>query len=332
MKNSNLHEYIKMGIRRQHSDAKALPNGPSKEAFLALPTVQAYWADQATLQPVQDYWGKLSTPFASYAQESALIALGALTDAGEPTAEGLLYFHPEPQQWLPSAVVYCTQYGGIDRSQKLAETCIAGSLVQQYEQSLQWVAKTLQWPDTPSNPPTRESILPLVNPYRLSEGVFNALVHHHYEGESPSIQIEVFSDRIQIINTTTGRRFMRRGQWARIIKWAYNAKLYTLSFPINPRIDGDDAHLNHLYLGQAYFSRLNSSEHSEQLIDFKLTLFRPEAKKIWAERYDTPLIDLLTSEPDEQVGLNYASHAYSHLPPHLGDFFTLSPIDAIRSY
>lgn len=306
MENSHLHEYIKMGIRRQLTDGEAMAKGPSKDEFFALPSVQAYWADQDSLRVVKDYWGKLSTPFASYSHESVLIAMGALTDTGQPTPEGVLYFHSEPQQWLPLAFVYCSHYAGIDRTQKLSESCLSGRLVYQYEQCLKWLEQILKMPIIEAIRATEAKDATIAK--HLCEGVFNALVHRNYGSKSKFIHIDVFSDRVEIINPTIGRRFVRRSDWRKIYKIAFNPLLYVLSFPMNPNMYTPASNLNQDYLGQYYFL-INQDKCLENFIDFKLTLVRPEAPKIWVDHYRTG--------------------EYFKIPPHLGEFFTMGSLDFI---
>lgn len=139
---------------------------------------------------------KLEEVQAGLALEEQLGRLGLVRD-GVPTYGALLCFGRLPQAWIPSSVTRYIRWQGRDRqSAQVERKEFGGDLITQYEACLSVLARALgAGGGSAGGANAQERGIPLAT---VQEAVVNALVHRDYAHRSEHIEIDLFSDRLEV--------------------------------------------------------------------------------------------------------------------------------------
>lgn len=152
---------------------------------------------------------KKSNMYQHFSTEEVLFKLRAINRKKEPTLFGLLAFGRQsaPQEIIaPTIEVVVTQYPGSTKVNEddLDETYIDnrefyGNAKTQFYDALAFVKSKLPVRGTIDNSGTRRDYLAIPEA-ALRETLANALAHRDYSVYSSPVQIDIFSNRIEIIN------------------------------------------------------------------------------------------------------------------------------------
>ena len=132
-----------------------------------------------------------------FLQRTYLVREGGLTRAG------VLLVGEKPVQVMPSAVIECCEYHGIDRTASSAKTSIFGTLQSQIVQANKYIADRMQRGEAPSpSGPYSQPVYayPMI---AVREIIANAVAHRNYSVTSSCIHVRIFDDRIEIVNPGT---------------------------------------------------------------------------------------------------------------------------------
>ncbi len=123
------------------------------------------------------------------------------------TRAGLLMFGKDPTSQIPTAMVQCVEYKGVDRSADREPFQIASTIPRQIVRARDFIASRIHKVDTPS--PTRaEAVTRFEYPMVcVREIIANALVHRDYEEQHKNTHIRLYADRIEV--TSPGNWFAR---------------------------------------------------------------------------------------------------------------------------
>lgn len=153
-----------------------------------------------------------SNMYQSFQTDEILFKLRATNKGGSPTMFGLLAFGADalPQEIIaPTVKIVATQYPGITKvnEDNLLETYEAnqeffGNSKVQFENALAFLKSRLPVRGTIDHTGKRRDYL-IIPEVALREALANALAHRDYSTYSSPIQIDIFSDRIEIINPGT---------------------------------------------------------------------------------------------------------------------------------
>ena len=116
--------------------------------------------------------------------------------AGKPTSGALLSFGIDPARWVAGCATRCVVWKGLDRKTGWRDDHdFRGSILEQYENSLAFVLKSLRLGRQILEGRKERYDLPIS---AVQEALANALVHREYSGRNESVQVELFDDRLEI--------------------------------------------------------------------------------------------------------------------------------------
>ncbi len=120
-----------------------------------------------------------------------------LLKEGFPTYGALLCFGKAPQHWISSAITRCINWNGDDHFDRLQDSeLFQGNILSQFKSSCDFLRRCLRLSRVIGSERTTEQ---WEIPFRvLEEALVNALVHREYENQKGFVQVQVFSDRIEI--------------------------------------------------------------------------------------------------------------------------------------
>lgn len=155
---------------------------------------------------------KKNNTYQAFSTEEILVKLRAITASGQPTLFGLLAFGSDasPQEIIsPTVEIVVTQYPGLTKVNEddLTETYIDnrefyGNAKVQFDDVFAFMKSKLPVRGTIDSNGKRRDYL-VIPEVALREALANALAHRDYSTYSSPIQIDIFSDRIEIINPGT---------------------------------------------------------------------------------------------------------------------------------
>ncbi len=155
---------------------------------------------------------KKNNVYQNFTQEEVLKKQRALHKSGDPTLFGILAFGSEesPQEIIaPTLRVVITRYPGITKVNEtnFEETYIdsrefSGNVKNQFEQAYSYLKSILPIRGVVGADGKRQDYLVVPN-IALRESLANAIAHRDYATYSSSIQVDIYSDRIEIINPGT---------------------------------------------------------------------------------------------------------------------------------
>lgn len=114
-----------------------------------------------------------------------------------PTITGILWFCPDPENYIPESLVRCTRFQGISGRQIIQNEEITGSLSEQIEKSYNLVISWLHRDFKLSGTKLESSII--LPKEALREAIINALVHRKYSIPG-AVKIAIYDDRLEIFS------------------------------------------------------------------------------------------------------------------------------------
>lgn len=122
------------------------------------------------------------------------------TDEGgvHPTVAGLLMFGHAPQALLPQATLQCARFSGTGVSRFLDRIEVGATIEQQIEQGVAFIERNIRHGTYIARVRHVD-----VDEYPLTairEGLINALCHRDYYQSGTTVNLNIFSDRIEILN------------------------------------------------------------------------------------------------------------------------------------
>jgi len=152
---------------------------------------------------------KKSNMYQRFSTEEVLLKLRAINKQGNPTLFGLLAFGGEaaPQEIIaPTVNIVVTQYPGVTKVNEadLSETYIdnrefTGNAKAQFDAAFLFLKSKLPIRGTIDSSGKRRDYL-VIPEVAIRESLANAIAHRDYSTYSSPIQIDIFSDRVEIIN------------------------------------------------------------------------------------------------------------------------------------
>ena len=134
--------------------------------------------------------------------ENVLMKLGLIEDK-QLLHAALMLFGKEPQQFCPAAIVKCSHYYGIEVVRPIpSHQEFGGTLFAQANDSADFVLSKLDRTIGDREEETSAKVTLEIPKEAIREIIINAIVHRDYDS-SGSIQVSVFSDRVEILNPGT---------------------------------------------------------------------------------------------------------------------------------
>lgn len=124
--------------------------------------------------------------------------LGLLTNEGEISNGAVLLFATHPQRHFPQAQVKCGRFIGTDSIHFLDEQTLDGSLFEQVDRAIAFVARNTRQGIRIANRAERE-ILPEYPAEAVREAIVNAVCHRDYTRVG-TVQIRIYDDRLEVWN------------------------------------------------------------------------------------------------------------------------------------
>ena len=117
------------------------------------------------------------------------------------TVAGVLLCTPNPERWMPQAVISATRYRGRDRaSGQIDAQEITGPLDQQITEAVAFAIRNMQ---VASRKEPARVDLPQYSDRAIFEAVVNAVVHRDYSIRGERIRLSMFDDRLEILSPGT---------------------------------------------------------------------------------------------------------------------------------
>lgn len=113
----------------------------------------------------------------------------------------VLFFAKEPEHFFDKAVIRCVAFDGLDKRFIIDDKIMAGTLSQQYQQSMIWIKSKLNVRyDIESEGGKARKELWEIPEIVFKEAIINSLAHRDYYDKGGRITIELFNDRVEITN------------------------------------------------------------------------------------------------------------------------------------
>jgi ATP-dependent DNA helicase RecG len=124
----------------------------------------------------------------------------ALIDDNKLLNAAIMLFGNFPQKYCPSAIIKCSHYYGTEITRPIPDQKIfEGDLFQQVDSAIDFVMYKLNRSVGGRNKGASAEVKEEVPNEVIAEIIVNAVVHRNYDS-SGSIQISIFTDRIEIMN------------------------------------------------------------------------------------------------------------------------------------
>jgi len=131
--------------------------------------------------------------------KNVLIEL-ALLDKGQLLHAALMLFGKKPQRFCPAAVVKCSHYHGTEVTRPIPSQQVLGkTLFEQADAAADFVLSRLDRTIGDREEATAASEKLEIPKEAIREIIVNAVVHRDYDSNA-SVQIDVFADRVEIMN------------------------------------------------------------------------------------------------------------------------------------
>lgn len=134
-------------------------------------------------------------------QKQSYSSLGLVTkyhQKNHPTYGGLLLFCKDRISFLPDSAIRCVCFSGRNREKIIDQKDITSHLILAVDEIIAFIDRHTNLAAKIGK--IRREDIPQFPPHAVREAVINALVHADYALTGSSIQIAVFSDRIEITN------------------------------------------------------------------------------------------------------------------------------------
>ena len=143
---------------------------------------------------------RLKSGLSAAVSQEQIIRNLKLLNADEQIKNGaVLFFGAQPQQFIETAVVRCTAFEGINKTQIIDDKIWRGPLIKQYDQAMNWLRDKLNVRYEISGGGPRKEIWEIPET-ALKEALINSLSHRDYYDKGARINIEFYDDRIEISN------------------------------------------------------------------------------------------------------------------------------------
>ena len=111
----------------------------------------------------------------------------------------VLFFGKNPDHYIFSAKIRCLHFKGNNKVNIIDDKSFHGSLMEQYQQTLNWLKNKLDLKYEITSSIERKEFLAMPE-VALRESLINALVHRDYENKGDCIKVELFEDKLVISN------------------------------------------------------------------------------------------------------------------------------------
>jgi len=127
-----------------------------------------------------------------------LANLDCLSENGQMTNAGVLFFSKSTEFLLLQATVTCVLYKGIERIHVLDRKDFSGNIIDNIENAVMFVLRhtNLEY----KIEKLRREEIPEIPEVALREAVVNAVCHRDYFEKGANVMIEIFDDRLEISN------------------------------------------------------------------------------------------------------------------------------------
>jgi ATP-dependent DNA helicase RecG len=143
---------------------------------------------------------RLKSGFSDVVSNVQIIRNLKLLNAEEQVKNGaVLFLGRHPEEFIETAVLRCTEFEGVNKTQIIDDKIWKGPLYKQYEQAMYWLRKKLNIRYEISGGGPRKEIWEIPET-ALKEAIINALAHRDYYDKGARINIELYTDRIEINN------------------------------------------------------------------------------------------------------------------------------------
>jgi len=112
---------------------------------------------------------------------------------------GILFFAKNLKQFCPQAYTTCARYKGETRTNVIDRLDLKGDLIDQAEEAVKFLLKNTRLAYKFTGKPAREE-MPEYPTEAIREGVINAIMHRDYFEKGGNIYLNIYSDRVEIIN------------------------------------------------------------------------------------------------------------------------------------
>lgn len=202
LKNSGLHKgvYIRLGSTNRLADLETisyLQRLAKNISFDEMPCVAAKLEELNTSQ-ITNFLGKSYGKLEKkHYQSLGIIAQHA--DKMYVSYGGILLFGNDRLKWLPDSLIRCVCFAGITRNEIVDQKDIESTLIVAVDEAIAFIHRHTNL-SAKFTGGARRIDIPQFPPEAIREAVVNAIVHADYAMNGGSIQIAVFSNRIEITN------------------------------------------------------------------------------------------------------------------------------------
>ncbi|GJM06864.1 MAG: hypothetical protein DHS20C10_05980 [marine bacterium B5-7] len=191
--------YIRLGSSNRLADPESIANLQRVAKGVSFDEMKC---SRATLKDLDEplIHDQLSTKFKHITQENYQ-SLGIILSSNKkitPTYGGILLFGKAPTQWLPDAMIKCASFLGEDKKNILDKAEIRCNLIQAVDDIMLFVKRNMR---TSARIGSIKRIdIPQYPIHAIREAITNALAHTDYSMRGTSIQIFMYTNRIEIIS------------------------------------------------------------------------------------------------------------------------------------
>lgn len=114
------------------------------------------------------------------------------------TYGGLLLFGKDKNKWLPDAMIKCVSFAGTEKKNIIDKRAITSNLIDSVDDAMLFIQRNTKV--AAQIGAIKRVDIPEYPLEAVREAVINAIVHADYSIKGASIQISIYSDRIEIIN------------------------------------------------------------------------------------------------------------------------------------
>ena len=112
---------------------------------------------------------------------------------------GILFFAKDLNQFYSQAYTTCARYKGETKTSVIDRLDLKGDLINQVEEAIKFLLKNTRLAYKFTGKPAREEI-PEYPTEAIREGIINAIMHRDYFEKGSNIYLNIYSDRVEIIN------------------------------------------------------------------------------------------------------------------------------------
>src|SRR5664280_2208124 len=127
-----------------------------------------------------------------------LVESSGLTDGKCLTRAGVLLFGKDLSAHMPSAIVHCAAYNGVEKGTAREIEHVVGNVAQQIVAARDFVAKRALIGEKPSRHTAQAEPVYTYPMVAVRELIANAIAHRDYEDQTRNVHVTLFSDRLEI--------------------------------------------------------------------------------------------------------------------------------------